>query len=164
MADTSKLLPLLPHGPGYNFPVLTPNVRAVEDIVKTGCLPYVQEVFIFGAASEGFSRSNTNCTIAESIDRAALTVEKAHSLGLRARGAVSCIVGSPFERGLTDKALVRDIAKKMKEMGCYQVCVADTIGVGNPKTVRDVVEEVMKDVPVEMLAVSLLLLWLRLPV
>lgn len=158
MADTKALLPLLPHGGDFNFPVLTPNVRALDDIVNSGSLQYIKEVFVFGAASEGFSRANTNCTIAESIDRMAATVERALSLGLKARGSVSCIVGSPFERGITDKSLVREMARKMMEAGCYSVALGDTIGIGNPASIRAVVEEVSKDVPIEDIAVRFSLL------
>lgn len=154
MADTTALLPLLPHGEGLNFPVLTPNVRALDDIANSGSLPYIKEVFVLGAASEGFSKANTNCSIAESLDRMAATVEKALAMGLRVRGSVSCIVGSPFERGITDKVLVRDMAKKMMEAGCYSVALGDTIGIGNPGSIRDVVEEVSKAVAYEDLAVS----------
>lgn len=154
MADTKALLPLLPHGPGLNFPVLTPNVRALDDIAESGSLQYIKEVFVFGTASEGFSQANTNCTIAESLDRMAATTEKALAMGLRVRGSVSCIVGSPFERGITDKRLVRDMAKKMIEAGCYSVALGDTIGIGNPGSIREVVEEVSKAVAYEELAVS----------
>ena len=76
MADTTALLPLLPHGEGLNFPVLTPNVRALDDIANSGSLPYIKEVFVLGAASEGFSKANTNCSIAESLDRMAATDRK----------------------------------------------------------------------------------------
>ncbi|KAL8281443.1 hypothetical protein RQP46_006127 [Phenoliferia psychrophenolica] len=136
-----------------NFPVLTPNVRAVDDIVSSGSLPYLKEVIVFAAASEGFSKANTNCTVEESIDRMAATAAKALALGLRVRGSISCVVGSPFERGVTDPAFVRDIAKKMLEAGCYNIALGDTIGVGNPGTIRALLDEVMKDVPVELIAI-----------
>jgi hydroxymethylglutaryl-CoA lyase len=168
MADTAKVLRLIPKGPRYA--VLTPNVKAVDDIVKTGSLEFIHEVFVFGAASgtwitlgrvcfsklassEGFSRANTNCSVAESIDRMAATTERALAHGLKVRGSVSCIVGSPFESSV-DKKLVREIAQKMIQAGCYGVSLADTIGVGNPATIRAVIEEVMKEVPASKLGVS----------
>ncbi|KAM0747688.1 aldolase [Meredithblackwellia eburnea MCA 4105] len=153
MADTSKLIPLLPHDDRLTYSVLTPNVRAVDDIVATGSLKYVHEVSVFSAASEGFTRANTNCTIAESIDRMAATVAKAAKLGLKARGSISCAAGSPFEQGVTDKRLVREIAKKMIEAGCSSVSLADTNGVGTPNVVKAMIEEVLKDVPASMLAI-----------
>ena len=135
------------------FPVLTPNTRAVDDIVSSGSLAFVKEVIVFAAASEGFSKSNTNYTVEESLDRMAATAEKALALGLRVRGSISCVVGSPFEKGVTDPSFVRDIARRMKQAGCYNVALGDTIGVGNPGTVRALLEEVMKDVPVEEIAI-----------
>ncbi|KAL8278147.1 hypothetical protein RQP46_009471 [Phenoliferia psychrophenolica] len=83
----------------------------------------------------------------------ALTTEKALALGLKVRGSVSCIVGSPFERGITDKKLVREMAKKMIDAGCYSVALGDTIGIGNPASIQAVVEEVSKDVDVAKLAI-----------
>jgi hydroxymethylglutaryl-CoA lyase len=154
MADTAKLLPLLPKG--FRYPVLAPNAKAIDIILSSGSSEYTDEVFVFGAASEGFSQANTNCSIAESLDRAAETAQKALANGFKVRGSVSCIVGSPFERGITDPKLVRDMAKKMIEFGCYSVSLADTIGVGNPTDLRRVVEEVFRDVPASKLAVCVL--------
>jgi isopropylmalate/homocitrate/citramalate synthase len=154
MADTAKLLPLLPKG--FRYPVLTPNAKAISNILSSGSSQYTDEVSVFGAASEGFSQANTNCSIAESLDRAAETTQKALTAGFKVRGSVSCIVGSPFERGVTDPKLVREMAKKMIEFGCYAVSLADTIGVGNPANIRIVLEEVLKEVPLSKLAVRAL--------
>jgi hydroxymethylglutaryl-CoA lyase len=155
MADTAKLLPLLPRS--LRYPVLAPNTKAIDNIISSGSSEYTDEVFVFGAASEGFSKANTNCTIAESLDRAAETTQKALDNGFKVRGSVSCIAGSPFERGVTDPKLVRDMAKKMVEFGCYSVSLGDTIGVGNPAIIRAVIEEVCKDVSISKLAVRCLL-------
>ena len=111
----------------------------------------MEEIAVFGAASETFSQKNINCSIAESLERFAPVVAAAKEKHIRARGYVSCALGCPYEGDIAVSA-VADVAAKLHEMGCYEVSLGDTIGVGTPAAVQRMLDEVALLVPVERLA------------
>ena len=148
MADTDKVLAAVGDRPGVSFPVLVPNMKGLEAATAAGA----REIAVFGAASETFSRKNINCSIAESLDRFRPVVETATAKGLRVRGYVSCVLGCPYE-GDVSAAAVAHVAGMLHGMGCYEVSLGDTIGVGTPMKAQATIEAVAGVVPVERLAV-----------
>ena len=131
-----------------NFPVLVPNVKGLEAALKVG----VQEIAIFGAASEAFSQKNINCSVADSLKRFDAVFKLASENNLRVRGYVSCVVGCPYE-GPVAPAKVAEVAQAMRQLGCYEISLGDTIGVGTPGTTRAMLDAVMAVLPKEELAV-----------
>lgn len=133
MADTDAVLKaVLPRA--ANFPVLVPNGKGMELAVSAGA----REIAIFTAASEAFTRTNTNCSIAESIDRFRPVLERAGEHGIRVRGYVSCVLGCPYE-GEVSLSSVVDVAGRLRDLGCYEISLGDTIGVGTPGGVRQLI-------------------------
>lgn len=147
MADSAAVLAGLSPVPGVTYPVLVPNLKGLEAALAAG----VEEIAIFGAASEGFSLRNINCSIAESLNRFRPLVAQALKAGLRVRGYVSCVLGCPYD-GLVDPAQVAHMAASLAEMGCYEISLGDTIGVGTPAKAAAMLRRVVQDVPVERLA------------
>lgn len=147
MADQAEVMAGLPVIPGVSFPVLTPNMKGFEAAVAAGA----KEVAVFGAASEGFSQRNINCSIAESIDRFAPIFEAARSQGVRVRGYVSCVVACPYD-GPVAPAQVASIAAELQSRGAYEISLGDTIGAGTPASVLRMLEAVAGRVPVVQLA------------
>ncbi|MCJ8286853.1 MULTISPECIES: hydroxymethylglutaryl-CoA lyase [unclassified Halomonas] len=133
--------------PGVRYSALTPNLKGLEAAIECG----VDEVAVFGAASESFSQKNINCSIAESLDRFAPVVERARDQGIQVRGYVSCVLGCPYEGDIAPEQVVA-VARALDEMGCYEVSLGDTIGTGTPLKARRMLEAVARDVPVERLA------------
>jgi len=131
-----------------SYPVLVPNIKGFQGAVECGA----KEVAIFGAASESFSRKNINCSIEESLKRFEPVLSAAKECGVLVRGYVSCVVGCPYEGRIDPKEVAR-VAKIMYDMGCYEISLGDTIGVGTPGTIREMLEEVVKVVPCDRLAV-----------
>ncbi len=125
-------------------------MQGFESAVAAG----VDEIAIFGAASETFSRKNINCSIAESLERFAPVAAAARAQGMRVRGYISCVAGCPYE-GAIAPAAVAAVAKALDAMGCYELSLGDTIGVGTPGKVRAMIEAVAREVPVGRLAVHL---------
>ena len=125
---------------GISHSVLTPNIHGLNQAIKNGG---INEIAIFGAASEEFSKNNINCSIEESMERFKPVVKKALINGFRVRGYVSCVLGCPFE-GVVDPKKVAMVAKNMLSMGCYEVSLGDTIGVGTINTTRDLLEYLIK--------------------
>ena len=148
MADTAEVLAGIRRRPGVAYPVLVPNTKGLEQAVASG----VEEIAIFGAASEAFSAKNINCSIAESLDRFRPVAEAALAQGIRVRGYVSCVLGCPYE-GPVEPARVAEVAERLAALGCYEVSLGDTIGVGTPIQARELIDTVAKAVPVERLAV-----------
>ncbi|KAJ6854038.1 hydroxymethylglutaryl-CoA lyase, mitochondrial isoform X2 [Iris pallida] len=130
------------------FPVLIPNLRGFEAAVAAG----VKEIAVFASASEAFSKSNINCTIQDSLNRYRDVVAAAKGLGMPVRGYVSCVVGCPVE-GSVPPSKVAYVAKELYDLGCSEISLGDTIGVGTPGTVIPMLEAVMSVVPTEKLAV-----------
>ncbi|CAH0518677.1 unnamed protein product [Peronospora belbahrii] len=148
MADNREVLKGIIQKKGVSYPVLTPNLEGFQNAVEAGA----KEVAIFAAASESFSQKNINCSVEESFERFWPICEKADSLRIRVRGYVSCVLGCPYE-GSVAPSVVAAIAVKMLEMGCYEVSLGDTIGVGTPASTLAMLQATKQVVPVERLAV-----------
>ncbi len=147
MADHTEVLERIRRKPGVSYPVLTPNLKGYESAKAAGA----GEVAIFAAASEAFSRKNINCSIAESLERFAPVLEKSKQDGIRVRGYVSCVLGCPYE-GEVAPSRVADVAGRLYEMGCYEVSLGDTIGVGTPERTKAMITACAARVPVAKLA------------
>ena len=147
MADAAEVLRGITRRPGVSYPVLTPNLKGFDAAVEAGA----QEVAIFAAASETFSQKNINCSVAESLKRFEPVVGAAQAMEMKVRGYVSCVVGCPYE-GEVAPARVAAVARALKDMGCYEVSLGDTIGVGTPASVSRMLEIVGRDVPVKSIA------------
>ena len=148
MADSAEVLARISRRPGVVYPVLVPNEKGLEAALAAG----VEEVAVFGAASQAFSRKNINCSIEESIERFRPVVVRALAHGLRVRGYVSCVLGCPYE-GDVAPGRVAEVAARLAELGCYEISLGDTIGVGTPVRARTMIETVSSVVPVGRLAV-----------
>jgi hydroxymethylglutaryl-CoA lyase len=148
MADTAAVLAGLKRKPGVAYPVLVPNMQGFAAAAAAG----VEEIAIFGAASESFSRRNINCSIAESLARFAPVAEAAKAKQMRVRGYISCVVDCPYE-GAIAPAAVADVAAKLLAMGCYEISLGDTVGTGTPARLQAMIEAASRVVPVERLAV-----------
>lgn len=148
MAGTAEVLARLRRRPGVSYPVLVPNLQGFEAAAKAG----VDEIAVFGAASESFSRRNINCSVTESLERFRPVCEAALSAGVRVRGYVSCVLGCPYE-GEVPVSAVAGVAAALAAMGCYEISLGDTIGVGTPLKARAMLEAVAGCVPMDRLAV-----------
>ncbi len=148
MADTGEVMAQLRCREGVRFPVLTPNMTGFDNAVAAGA----DEIAIFGAASESFSRRNINCSIEESMDRFRPVAAAAHARNIRVRGYISCVLGCPYE-GEIDPSAVAQVAGALEEMGCYEISLGDTIGVGTPVKAQRLIEAVSAIVPIDRLAV-----------
>ncbi len=148
MADTAEVLARLKRAPGVSYPVLVPNMQGFEAAVAAG----VEEIAVFGAASESFSRRNINCSIAESLDRFRPVAAAALARGMRLRGYVSCVLGCPYEGEIAPSA-VASVASALAEMGCAEISLGDTIGVGTPLKAQAMLRAVAEAVPIDRLAV-----------
>lgn len=148
MADSADVLRQINRRPGVIYSALTPNMRGFEDAVAAGA----DEVAVFAAASETFSRRNINCSIQESLDRFKPVLEAARKQKIRVRGYVSTVVGCPYEGRVAPEAVAR-VATALHEMGCYEISLGDTLGVGTPLSVKGMLHAVSEKVPVEALAV-----------
>ena len=139
MADNHAVMQGIERQPGVRYSVLTPNVQGWEAAVADR----PDEIVVFGAASEAFSRKNINCSIAESIERFAPVVAAARAAGVAVRGAMSCTVGCPYEGEIAPQQ-VAYLAGLMKGIGVQRVDVADTIGVGTPRKVQRAIEAALQ--------------------
>jgi hydroxymethylglutaryl-CoA lyase len=133
--------------PGVSYPVLVPNKQGMNGAIEAGCA----EVAVFTAASEAFCRKNTNCSIDESFERFAPVVEAAQKHGIRVRGYISTVIACPYG-GEVAPADVADIAARLFHMGCYEISLGDTIGVGTPAKCVAMVDAVAERVPHDRLA------------
>ena len=135
MADNAQVMAGVERRPGVRLSVLTPNLKGLEAALQGR----PDEIVVFAAASETFSQTNTNCSIAESMDRFAPMIEMARAQGIQVRGAISCALGCPYEGAVSPHAVGR-VAAMMKAVGVQHVGVADTIGVGTPVAVMRALE------------------------
>jgi hydroxymethylglutaryl-CoA lyase len=133
---------------GVQYAALTPNLKGLEGAIQHRA----DEIAIFGAASESFSQKNINCSIKESLQRFESIAAQAQQINLPMRGYVSTIIGCPYEGDIKPEA-VADVAKYLYEMGCYEISLGDTIGVGTPIKFKRMLDAVMKEVPANKLAV-----------
>ena len=127
--------------------VLVPNEKGYETATAAGA----KVIAVFASASEGFSRANINCSVAESIDRFKPVIERARADGVKVRGYISCVLGCPFDGDGPVKAVV-DVAKTLHDLGCYEVSLGDTIGTGTPVKTRDLLRAVSGEMPREQIA------------
>ncbi len=147
MADNAQVMAGIKRLPGVAYPVLVPNLKGLEAAVAAGA----EEVAVFGAASEAFSQKNINCSVAESLERFRPVVEEARRHHVRVRGYISCVLGCPYQGEVSPMA-VAEVAHALFEMGCYEISLGDTIGVGTPGKTRDMIEAVARHVPLKKLA------------
>ena len=147
MADHTEVLERIRRKPGVAYPVLTPNLKGFEAARAAGAT----EVAIFGAASEAFSRRNINCSIAESLERFRPVAEAARAARIRVRGYISCVAGCPYE-GEVKPGKVAEVAAALYAMGCYEISLGDTIGVGTPAKTQAMIEACAAQVPIDRLA------------
>lgn len=147
MADASAVLQGLRPRPGVRYPVLAPNLKGFDAALEAGAT----EIAIFTAASETFSRKNTNASVAESLKRLQPVVAAAQALEIPVRGYVSCVAGCPFEGHVAPAAVAR-ITMELIQMGCYEVSLGDTTGVGTPGSIVPMLEACLKDIPATRLA------------
>jgi hydroxymethylglutaryl-CoA lyase len=148
MATTDEVLARLRPRPGVRVSALVPNLRGLEAAIAAG----VKQISVFAAASETFSQENINCSIATSLERYARVLEQAKLHGLEARGYVSCVLGCPYE-GRIELAKAAMVARELHKLGCIEISLADTIGVGTPLQARRMIELIEKDIPLERLAI-----------
>jgi len=148
MADTESVMSGLQPLPGIRYPVLVPNLTGFERAVSVGA----REISVFTAASESFSQHNTNCSIAESMTRLSAVIERARVAGMRVRAYISCVLGCPYE-GDIDTRAVAGVCDRLMRMGCDEISLGDTIGVGTPAAANRLVKAISSVVPVEQLAV-----------
>ena len=147
MADNAQVMAGIARRPGVSYPVLVPNMKGFEQALAAGA----EEVAVFGAASEAFSQKNINCSVAESLERFRPVLDAARTNRVRVRGYVSCVLGCPYQ-GAVEASAVADVAGRLFEMGCYEVSLGDTIGVGTPAKAQRMLEAVMRRVPADKLA------------
>ena len=147
MADTAEVYRDIPKDPGVDYPVLVPNLRGLERALEAG----VRSISIFTAASDTFNKRNINMTIDESFANFAPVMDRALSENLRVRGYVSCGLGCPYE-GEVPPEKVLEVAARLLDIGCYEVSIGDTIGVGTPLQVQGLVGLLLQVIPPTKLA------------
>jgi hydroxymethylglutaryl-CoA lyase len=147
MVGSDEVLRRVGHLEGGEFHVLVPNEKGYEAARAAGA----KVIAVFGSASEGFSRANINCSVAESIERFKPVIARARSDGVKVRGYISCVLGCPYDGEIKPQAVV-DVAKVLWDLGCYEVSLGDTIGVGTPKKARELLRAVAGHVPMAHLA------------
>ena len=147
MADAAEVLAGITRGPGVRYAALTPNLKGYEGARAARA----DEVAIFASASEGFSKANLNCTIAESLDRFAPVAEAAKADGIPVRGYVSVVTDCPFD-GPTPPANVARVTAALRDLGCYEISLGDTIGQARPETIDAMLAAVLEEVPASQLA------------
>jgi hydroxymethylglutaryl-CoA lyase len=148
MASSAQVFAGIKRDSDISYGALTPNMQGLEAALAAKA----NEVAVFGAASESFSQKNINCSIEESIQRFIPVIEHALASGLPVRGYVSCVVGCPYEGEIKPDA-VAAVAKRLIDLGCYEVSLGDTIGVGTPKKIAKMIDVVAQEVAVEQLAI-----------
>ena len=147
MIGSDEVLRRVSHRADGEFHVLVPNEKGYEAARAAGA----KVIAVFGSASEGFSHANINCSVAESIERFKPVIARARADGVKVRGYVSCVLGCPFDGEIRPQAVV-DVAKVLWSLGCYEISLGDTIGVGTPKKARELLRAVAGDVPMAHLA------------
>jgi hydroxymethylglutaryl-CoA lyase len=147
MVSSDAVLRGVEHHPDAEFHVLVPNEKGYEAARAAGA----KVIAVFASASEGFSRANINCSVAESIERFRPVVERARADGVRVRGYISCVLGCPFDGEVKPRA-VASVADTLWDLGCYEISLGDTIGVGTPLKARQLLRVVAGTVPISGLA------------
>jgi hydroxymethylglutaryl-CoA lyase len=147
MVNSDQVLRGVDHHPDSEFHVLVPNEKGYESARAAGA----KVIAVFASASEGFSRANINCSVAESIERFKPVVERARADGVKVRGYISCVLGCPFDGEVKPSAVV-NVADMLWELGCYEISLGDTIGVGTPLKAKALLRAVAGTVPIAHLA------------
>lgn len=147
MADHFDVMQGITRREHVRYPVLVPNKTGMEAALKCD----VNEIAVFTAASETFSQKNINCSIDQSFDRIAEVIEMANKYHIRVRGYVSCVLGCPYEGNISHEQ-VAHVSQKLYALGCTEISLGDTIGVGTPKHAQQLIQTVAKIVPIEKLA------------
>lgn len=147
MASSGEVLAGITRADGVSYAALTPNMKGFEAAMAAGA----DEVAIFGSASEGFSRANINASIQDSLARFAPVAEAANARGVPVRGYVSCVVECPYDGAVAPEAVARVVAA-LRDMGCYEVSLGDTIGRGTPEAVDAMLAAVLSEMPAARLA------------
>jgi hydroxymethylglutaryl-CoA lyase len=147
MIGSDEVLRRVSRHAGGEFHVLVPNEKGYEAARAAGA----KVIAVFGSASEGFSRANINCSVAESIERFRPVIARARADGVKVRGYISCVLGCPYDGEIKPQAVV-DVAKVLWDLGCYEVSLGDTIGVGTPRKARELLRAVAGHVPMAHLA------------
>ena len=148
MADAAEVLAGLKRAADVRYPVLVPNLQGLERAIAAG----VTEIALFTAASDAFNRKNINASVDESLERLKPVAEQARAAGLKVRGYVSTVLGCPYQGAVPLGEVIR-VSEAMFHMGCYEISLGDTIGVGTPHAARDMLRAVRSAVPIEQLAV-----------
>jgi hydroxymethylglutaryl-CoA lyase len=143
LADAEEVFKQITRREGVVYPVLVPNMSGLERALSVGA----EEIAVFTTVSETFSQKNTNCSIAESIERFKPMIVRAHAESLRVRAYISCVLGCPYE-GAIDPMRVAELAQQLYERGCYEISLGDTIGVGTPRQAVAMVASVAAFVPI----------------
>ena len=147
MATSAEVFKQIEKRAGISYPMLVPNLKGLELALEAG----VNEIALFAAATETFSQKNTNCSIAESIERFDAVIDAAQAADLKIRGYISCVLGCPYE-GKVSFDTVSMITQKLFDKGCYEVSLGDTIGVGTAGEAQELIEILAKHTPVDRLA------------
>ena len=147
MGDAREVMTGIKRHAGITYAALTPNLKGLDSALECG----VQEVAVFGAASESFTQKNINCSIAESLERFSPVIELAQKSGIPVRGYVSTVMGCPYE-GEIAPSKVAEVSKTLFEMGCYEISLGDTVGVGTPLKAKRMLEAVNQHIPMNKLA------------
>jgi hydroxymethylglutaryl-CoA lyase len=147
MANSDVVLRGVRHLAGSEFHVLVPNEKGYDAARAAGA----KVIAVFASASEGFSRANINCSVAESIERFKSVIARAKADGVKVRGYISCVLGCPFDGEVKPKTVV-DVARVLWDLGCYEISLGDTIGVGTPLKARHLLRAVAGTVPISNLA------------
>jgi hydroxymethylglutaryl-CoA lyase len=147
MAGSDQVLRGVGHVKGAEFHVLVPNEKGYDAARAAGA----EVVSVFAAASEGFSRANINCSVAESLERFKPVIARAKADGVRVRGYISCVLGCPFDGEIKPQA-VASLARTLRDLGCYEISLGDTIGVGTPLKAKHMLRAVGGEVPMTGLA------------
>ena len=147
MGDATDVMQTVERKTGVTYAALTPNLKGLEGAIAAG----VDEVAVFGASSESFTQKNINCSIKESLERFVPVIERAREANIRVRGYVSTVMGCPYEGDIAP-AQVASVCRDLYDMGCYEISLGDTIGVGTPIKAKTMLEAVAAEIPVEKLA------------
>ncbi|MFJ2988033.1 hydroxymethylglutaryl-CoA lyase [Collimonas sp. NPDC087041] len=147
MATSAEVMAAIQRKPGVIYSALVPNMKGLEAALAAGA----DEMVIFGAASEAFSQKNINCSIAESIERFREVAQVAKQEGKRLRGSISCVFGCPYQGEVGIDSVV-DVLHRLRDLGCDEIDIADTIGVATPNKVHTVMQRLVQEFPIERLS------------
>ena len=150
MADNMQVMAGIQRKPGVSYPVLVPNRKGLDAAIAAGC----KEIVVFGAASEAFSKKNTNCTIAEGVARFSEVCAEALAQGIKVRGDMSVCLGCPYEGEVSPEAVAR-LAREFDQIGCQEITICDTIGTGTAGQTRAAIEAVAKYIAIDRLAIHM---------